>query len=232
MGQTENMFQPVETVRASQAVYEQIEGLILNKKIAVGQKLPSERELMKIFHKSHQTIREALRMLETMGYIEVNHGGAAIVKYSSDKIMKENLLDILQHGRIAFGEMMEFVCNTEPAFLKGAYRNVSWEDELALKKCLEELRASDAPREYARALFAFHRQFIKLTRNMLLYIIWESFYQHMDTIPMKGTIRPEEIKASVAMHEELLLALRGKDEEAADRILTEIFDLIKKVLER
>lgn len=226
------MFQPVETVRASQAVFEQIEGLILSKKLKKGQKLPSERQLMQIYHKSHQTIREALRMLETMGYIEVNHGGAATVCYSSDKIMQDNLADLLQHGKIDFHDIMTFICDTEGAFIKGCISNISWEDEIVLDECMRAMEDASTPIEHAKAYIKFHKNLIKVTHNMILYIIWESFDQHMETIKIKGTINSQEIAESVELHSRLCKALKRKDEDEALQLLDKMSALYKAVLER
>lgn len=232
MSEKDNMFKPIETVRASQAVFEQIEGLILSKKLKKGQKLPSERQLMQIYHKSHQTIRESLRMLETMGYIEVNHGGAATVCYSSDKIMQENLLDLLQHGRITFQDIMTFICDTESRFIEGCVQNISWEDEIALDECMHYMENATTPIEHAMAYTKFHKTLIKITHNMILYIIWESFDQHMDTIKIKGTISLQEMSKSVELHSLLCKSLKEKNEFESLHLLEQISELYKSVLER
>ena len=56
--------QPVQTRRASEEIYNQIRQLILDGEIHPGERLPSERKMMDMMHRSRPTIREAMRMLE------------------------------------------------------------------------------------------------------------------------------------------------------------------------
>ncbi len=74
------MFEPVEKKRASDQIIEKIRERILNGDLKPGEKLPSERELAKIFKVTRIPIREALKALEKMGFIEINPGGGSIVR--------------------------------------------------------------------------------------------------------------------------------------------------------
>ena len=53
------LLQPVQTRRASEEIYDQIRQLILDGKIKPGERLPSERNMMEMMHRSRPTIREA-----------------------------------------------------------------------------------------------------------------------------------------------------------------------------
>ena len=50
--------QPVQTRRASEEIYNQIRQLILDGEIHPGERLPSERKMMDMMHRSRPTIRE------------------------------------------------------------------------------------------------------------------------------------------------------------------------------
>ncbi len=75
------MFKSVRTDRISQAIIDQIKEAIFQKKLTIGDKLPSERQLMEQFETSRVTVREALRTLEYSGILEIkrgNQGGAFV----------------------------------------------------------------------------------------------------------------------------------------------------------
>ncbi len=74
------MFEPVEKKRVSDQIIEKIRERILNGELKPGEKLPSERELAKIFNVTRIPIREALKALEKMGFIRINPGGGSIVR--------------------------------------------------------------------------------------------------------------------------------------------------------
>lgn len=70
-----------------QAIYEDLKQKIENKEILANTFLPSENELMSIYHCSRDTIRKALSLLLQNGYIQKNKGKGSFV---------------LQHDKIAF----------------------------------------------------------------------------------------------------------------------------------
>lgn len=76
--QAAQLLRPVETQRASAAIYEQVKGLILDGQLKPGDRLPSERALMDLMGRSRPTIREALRMLERDGFIHTVPAAAAL----------------------------------------------------------------------------------------------------------------------------------------------------------
>ncbi len=71
---------PITKSRLSEAAVEQIKELILTEKKKPGSKLPSERELVSQLQISRNSVREALRMLEIMGLVEVKPGKGTYVK--------------------------------------------------------------------------------------------------------------------------------------------------------
>jgi len=71
-------------VRIFEQVVEQIRGLILSGELQPGEKLPPEQELEKQLNVSRSSVREALRVLEFEGLVEVRRGsGTYISEYSN-----------------------------------------------------------------------------------------------------------------------------------------------------
>lgn len=73
------MITPIERRRLSDRVVDQFAELIASGVFAVGDKLPSERELAASLGVSRPLIREGFRTLESMGLVEVKRGVGAIV---------------------------------------------------------------------------------------------------------------------------------------------------------
>ncbi len=69
----------VGAVRVSDQVAQQIRALIAENVLHPGDKLPSEMELSEAFEISRASVREALRMLESEGLVEVRSGAGAFV---------------------------------------------------------------------------------------------------------------------------------------------------------
>lgn len=76
---TNQTFKRVKGIRLSDQAVEQIQALIMDGQIEPGSKLPSEGELASQLQISRASIREALRILESRGVIQVRSGSGAYV---------------------------------------------------------------------------------------------------------------------------------------------------------
>jgi len=70
---------PIEKHRLSDLIVDRITELISTGAYEVGTRLPSERELARSFEVSRSLVREALRIVESLGLIAVRPGIGAIV---------------------------------------------------------------------------------------------------------------------------------------------------------
>ena len=100
---------PVATQRASEAIYNQIAEMITSGQIKPGERLPSERTMMEMLGRSRPTIREALRMLERNGLIQIIAGsrGAVVVEPGSRSV-QEPLENMLNMSMISSEELLEY----------------------------------------------------------------------------------------------------------------------------
>lgn len=71
---------PISRKRLSESAITQIKDFIIQNSLEPGSKLPSERELSRRLEISRASIREALRILEIMGLVEVLPGKGIYVK--------------------------------------------------------------------------------------------------------------------------------------------------------
>ena len=84
------MFQPIVSDRLSDKAVGQIKALIEEGRLKPGDKLPSERALMKLLSVSRASLREAFRVLEALGLIEVRTGiGAFVVQTDAGALPNE-----------------------------------------------------------------------------------------------------------------------------------------------
>jgi DNA-binding FadR family transcriptional regulator len=100
----------VRKVRASGQIIRQLEQAILRGNLAVGDKLPSERELQGMLEVSRNTLREGLRVLEQKGLVEIRKGrkGGIFVKEISAGPMSESLELFVRSQRVTMEDISEF----------------------------------------------------------------------------------------------------------------------------
>jgi GntR family transcriptional repressor for pyruvate dehydrogenase complex len=76
-----SMFESVKSNRISEYIISQIRNAVFEGKLKPGDRLPPEHQLMETFGVSKATLREALRGLELLGFLQVRKGveGGAII---------------------------------------------------------------------------------------------------------------------------------------------------------
>ena len=123
--------QPVRIANDSTPKYQQIlyslKESIASGKYGVGQRLPSEHELVKIFGTSRVTVNRALRELQLTGFIERRAGSGSYVSQSSSKGYTFGLL-IPELGRT---EIFEPICRGMAEAKEGGHHALLWGKSLA-----------------------------------------------------------------------------------------------------
>jgi GntR family transcriptional regulator, transcriptional repressor for pyruvate dehydrogenase complex len=91
-------YEPVTAKKTSSLVVEQIRRAIVGNELPVGTRLLSEEELTKQFGIARTTLREALRVLESEGLIEIRRGrgGGAVVTMPDIDHLSSSLSALLQ----------------------------------------------------------------------------------------------------------------------------------------
>ena len=104
------MFQTAKPTKVFQEVVAQIEEAILAGRIETGQTLPSERDLKEMFQISRGTLREALRVLEQKGLIEIRLGvgGGSVVRAMDAGRVSESLGLLIRSQKVSLNHLAEF----------------------------------------------------------------------------------------------------------------------------
>ncbi|MDO8944550.1 MAG: GntR family transcriptional regulator, partial [Desulfobacterales bacterium] len=104
------MFETAKSTKVFQDVVAQIEDAILAGRVKTGDMLPSERDLKDMFRISRGTLREALRVLEQKGLIEIKLGvgGGSLVKTVDGGQVSESLGLLIRSQKVSLNQLAEF----------------------------------------------------------------------------------------------------------------------------
>ena len=132
------MFQTAKPTKVFQEVVSQIEEAILAGRIETGQTLPSERELKAMFQISRGTLREALRVLEQKGLIEIRLGvgGGSVVRSVDAGRVSESLGLLIRSQKVSLSHLTEFRVGVEGSIAAQAAERCSAADIRKLKDLL------------------------------------------------------------------------------------------------
>lgn len=134
------MFQAAKQTKVFQDVVEQIQEAILDGRLTAGQTLPAERELKEMFSISRGTLREALRVLEQKGLIEIRLGvgGGSVVKAVDTDQISESLGLLIRSQQVSLNHLAQFREDVEGIVAGHAAENHTAEDIHKLKELLQK----------------------------------------------------------------------------------------------
>jgi len=89
------VFKPIRPKKLSEEIVDQIKELISSGELKPGQRIPSERELASFLGVSRPSVREAIMVLEAMGFLESRQGGGTYVRSLADVTMADPLANMV-----------------------------------------------------------------------------------------------------------------------------------------
>jgi DNA-binding FadR family transcriptional regulator len=136
------MFKKAKQNRVFQDVVEQIQDAIIKGKLKPGARLPAERELKDLFNTSRGTLREALRVLEQKGLIEIKLGvsGGAIVKRIDAEPIVESLALLIRSGEVSIEHLSEFRIKIEGSLVELAAMRATKEEIAELETMFNQAK--------------------------------------------------------------------------------------------
>jgi len=90
------VFKPIRPKKLSEEIVSQIKDLIGNGELKPGQRIPSERELAAFLGVSRPSVREAIMVLEAMGFLESRQGGGTYVRSLTEMSMADPLASMVE----------------------------------------------------------------------------------------------------------------------------------------
>ena len=78
------VFEPIRPKKISEEIVDQIKSLISKGDLKPGDRIPSERELAVMLGVSRPSVREAIMVLDAMGFLEARQGGGTYVRSLMD----------------------------------------------------------------------------------------------------------------------------------------------------
>lgn len=214
-------FAPVERHRAYEGVVAQFEAAILSGDLAPGDRLPSERELTADFGVSRPTIREALRVSESLGLIEVRPGdprGPIVVAQPTlgflrivDYMLRDSngLVHLIELRMILEGSAV-YIAAGQPA-----------EALDPMREALQQMSSATTPEELSAADSRFHEAAGKASGNPILTAIVGSLREPIVSSINRGLPTlgwPEARDIACERHREVLDLVMAGDGIGASRV--------------
>jgi len=223
--------------RFSDEIADQILGLIKNGHLKAGDALPSERKMVKSLGVSHPPLREGLKILEALGFIEIQPRRKIVVKSIVGAALHDPLahvlgndlkmvLQLLEVRKIleswAASKATQFATDKDIARLEEAYRD--------LKKDFEKDQLGvDADSRFHLAIYqAAQNTILSHIVSTLFDLLWQSQKLIRETVDGEQESKLEMLK----QHGEILQAIKERSRrKARSAILNHLKFAEKRIIE-
>lgn len=220
--------EPVRTTRTFEAAIEHLIEAIEQAGLRTGERLPNEGALAEQLGISKPTLRQALRVLELSGLVEVRRGKSggifvatdlvpAVAIFTAVKVEEEAAVDVLRARRVL-----------ERAVAKEAMRVATPADLVELERTVDLLERHLGERpSVMRADAMFHRALVRSCRNETIQAAMRGVGRSLAPIRDAYSGGVADNRQTLDVHRRQLTAMRRHDETELDDVLDEHFRMLE-----
>ena len=191
--------------------------------VAEGDRLGTKAEMIKQYQVASGTLNEALRLLQSLGYVAVRPGpkGGAFVANAVRRVrLRHSLLDVSGsleelESAIAVRDELEILVAAEAA--SSCTRN----EAQRLRELLSQIASATDGKPYVTGIWALHRAIASSGRNKLLTSIYNGLLDSIESLVIGysiGNSVPDGVSGdTLAVHTELVEAVIAHDRSRAER---------------
>jgi DNA-binding FadR family transcriptional regulator len=203
--------------RLTDQVIERVQALIAGDTYRVGDRLPAEGDLCRLFGVGRSTVREAMRVLANRGLVDVRHGEGTFVAARALQQSFEERLECAELEDIYEARML-----IERPLAELAAQRRDARDIAAMRKALRNRThaiASSQVEAYTESDFAFHLAVARASKNAALLSVYEAFVQAVKPL-LAGLMTAEYMAAEHDdLHAQLCEAIAQGDVTATGRLV-------------
>jgi len=222
------IFKPITQEKLSVKIANQIKELILQGKLKPGEPLPPERKLISILNVSRPSLREALKSLVGMGYLEITQGNRTIVRSLASGRILEPLDLLVKEDVLTALELIEVRKAIEAWNGFHAATRATDEEIATLEECAAaiEPHLDNAGTTFGKNDADFHLEIARASHNKvqthIMFTIYDllknfiaRFYGNMDSATIRG------------QHIRVVEAIKQRDPEKTREAILDHLDYVE-----
>lgn len=213
---------PIEKETVVEKVIHQLTLAISSGRFKMGQKLPSEFELMDELNVSRNSLREAMKILSAMGIVNIKRGDGTYVFSQVNPSVFDSIIYSMIFEASTDDEVIELRQTFDEAVLKLAMKKCTDQQIDQLQNYIEQMRYYFANGEISRAAkidYQFHLYLTECSSNVFLIRIVKGVYQLFEQ-SIEKNIRNEKLFAKAdEYHQEIVDCLKNKDFSRIEEVI-------------
>lgn len=210
-------------------VIEEIKEIILENNLQPGDTLPTENELIEYLNVSKSSVREAIKILEAVGIVEIKRGCGTILSESNSKGFMNVIFYQLLIRNIDRKEFATFRKMLEISYTEMAAQNITEDEIRELEKCLKEFETKvNYGNISAEDDIKFHTLILKATHNSFIISLGEAILLLFKDGVEKALVKNS--KHALNDHRLILEAIKSKDSSKIKKVIEDSVDIWIKTL--
>ncbi|GAB4575382.1 MAG: FCD domain-containing protein [Anaerolineae bacterium] len=206
--------------RLPSIVAQQLEDLIVNQVFEVGERLPAERDLALQLGVSRNALREAVKVLEERGLLEVRTGSGIYVTEIDATPLTRSVTLYVKSQQVSIHHVYQtrWILETQNARLAALHAT---EDDLAaLRACIARSEAHvHEPSLFTPLDVEYHMQLARASHNPVLPLLLETITDALRDQCRLTEQLPGAQENALSYHRRILQAIEAHDDEAAYRAM-------------
>ncbi len=219
-------FEPISRKRISEVVIANLEGRILDGTFEDGEKLPSEEQLAAQLGVGRRAVREALKLLEAKGLVDIQMGvGAFVQRNDLDNFLEslsQNLRAYLSINRANLEHIVELRQLMEGAAMERLIKYPDPQRIQLLADAVAHQRSAFTAGDYASYQewhYNFHNAIVNVLENPIISMIYQQMLMLLRA-PMERTgSNPEVMARAIEDHAQMVEALRNGERAELQTVL-------------
>jgi DNA-binding FadR family transcriptional regulator len=225
-------FQPLDKKRFFEQVAQLIREKILREGLEEGFRLPSEVQIANELNVSRSVVREALRILDVMGYINVRKGprGGIFVSSLYHKPISDSFRSLAASGQITVDHLFDVRLQIEPFIIEEATVHAKEADIEKIAQLFKDTSFSmEDTAQLKRANIEFHLLLAEASGNPVLSILMKSLTDILMEIAYTFLDHEFE-KRLFKIHKEIFHAIQNKKSCEVSKLIKEDIVFVKNNL--
>jgi len=203
-------------------VYDSIIQGVVDKGLAAGTQLPSERGLSEQYGVSRVVIREAMKVLVKNGIVVVEPGRGTFISDQTTANLQKALDLVCRIQQVNSAKVMEVRIPLEILAASLAAQRATKNDIKAIKACIEECEKSvNDTEKFIVADEKFHLTLADASRNELLIALIQPLINLIQIVRLKTAGLPNAGKSASHLHRKVYEAVQKHDIKAAEWAMQE-----------
>lgn len=216
------MFKPIKKAKVYEEIVAKIKDMVEKGRFKAGDQLPVERELAEVFRVSRSSVREALRSLESQGFIESRQGDGTYIANLPVESLVRPLASVILTEKDDQMELFEMRRMIEPDLAYLAAERATEEEIAMMEKVLalqeEQIDRGDFSTDVDRN---FHYIMARAAKNKVILRIADNIMDLLAESREQNLQVEERPQKSILRHREVLEAIRARDPERAEKCMLE-----------